>query len=339
MSEVLDLLTAREVLVDEAGNPIVTEEETAAEIRDIAKNMVDLWHKNTVSNVAFIKHHQIGSVIDFYIKRTSWKIIFREFIPRYYYAIKNVFRELKSRRLADSREKIIVCGIGDSLLQDCLYLWEAKKSGWKIMAIDRARPQLLSWGLVPDFTVALDGQRHVANYFDNIRKEENIFLCMQVHPSVIQKVHDSGANIRMFEMRAGDNYDNLVKDAIGSEFLVTYGYNIVMPSAIDIALNMGYSTVATIGTELGWKSKEDVEEIYKHTARETANGWWSIKQFEEAAVGFQVIANVVDMSNNVWKNERGFKKRNLIDCSGGIDKGYPYMPIKELLEKEKKGAL
>lgn len=329
-----DNITAIEVPLDEFGNPVISELSVAEAGKRASKNMAALWHSNTMTNAALINHYGIGSVAQYYIKRTSWKTVFKEFIPRYYYAFLNILRELKARRKADSRKKILICGIGPSLLENCLAVKQAQKEGWKIMAVDRARPQLLNqWGIAPDFTVALDGQIHVSKWFDDLRESETVFLATQTHPKVVQKVFNSKASLSMFDNRGRSDYADLIKDTIGSKFMVTFGHAIVMPTAIDIALNMGYTTVATIGTELGWEKEEDIEAFYRKAAFQTDNKHWTIKQFETAAVGFQMIAQTLQAANERWKNEKGYKPRNFIDCSGGIDKGYPYVPIDEVLKK------
>ncbi len=326
-------ITAFEVEVDTDGNLIQPDPKVIEIATEKARRqMAEIWHENTAATQELVSKHGLSPINDLYSMRTPWTKILSNLIPTWYRVLVQLKREYKARRLNATRDKILLCGTGDSFVESALHIQEAKEAGWDIMAVDRARPQLMTCGLVPDYTVTLDGQRHVCNWFEDLQPDETVMVSFQSHPSIYEKVIASEADLKVYSTAGLEGYNEFIYEKFGSDYLQTLAYLIVMPTAIDIAIRMGYKTIATIGTELGWHTKEDVEQIYRLSAYEMDDGWWTITMFEKAAQGFISIANLLSMSNEFHKEQKGFKPRNLLDCSGGIYKGYEYMPIDKLLE-------
>lgn len=317
-------------------------DKTVQEFTDRQMDYNDRCHANVSSNLVYVEENKIPATSAYHASRTHNKAIALMYVPQLYWAISGTIREIRIRRMNKHRDKMIVCGIGNSLLraENIFGIIEAAKCGWKIMAVDRARPQLMSYGLVPDYTVSLDGQEHVTQFFGSEderflpQKGEVIFLDFQVHPSVFKMVGDSEATMAAFSTGSFGACNAVLASEMKYGYITGVETVIVTPVAINEALRMNFKTIVTIGTELGWKDKESIEEAYRPIAYQMINGSWTIYAFEKAAKYFKDIAQVLDTSNahhaNVVKN---YKPKILLDASGGIDKGYPYMPLKEILEK------
>ena len=318
------------------GKPVMpSREELENASRDGAKTMRDLWAQNISINQDYVIANRIPSTKSEYATRKPWRDILAPLVPELYYVAREAAYEVKRRRINATRNKVILCGTGNSLLRSSLYLHEAIKKGWHVMAVDRARPQLLSWGIRPVCTVTLDAQEHVINYFDGLTKDETVFASFQTHPDLLKLVQESPAKLRVNTTWDEEGLNQHIKDKVGKDYLCVMAHCIVMPTALNIAIMLGYKTVATIGNELGWDSAAAVEDIYKGSTKEDENGWHSIKAFRDAADGFRDIARALKASNAFYCKEKEYVERRLIDCSGGIDKGYPYMHISQMLSEVK----
>ncbi|MBW1784498.1 MAG: DUF115 domain-containing protein [Deltaproteobacteria bacterium] len=295
----------------------------------------DMWFANIACNQGLVKEYNLESCAVEYTDRHEYREYLREMpLMTYIRIFRSMWREHNIRKANKTRDKCIVVGAGPSAGEAVTFLSSAKRQGWKIIAVDRARPLLMDHGVLPDFTVTLDGQDFVADWFDDLHEEETIMASLQTHPALIKKIHKSPAKLLMYSATGPGGYSEYIKEKLGEDMLHVHASITVMPTAIFFAFKMGFKTVVTIGTELGWKSKEAIlDEWYQNMAYETKDGWWTIKPFEDAADGFDNLAKNVFMSNEFYKDKKIYHEKVLIDSSGGLDKGYPYMPLDEVLKK------
>lgn len=333
--DINDVLNSPAFMVVDADKMPSADELRAAQ-KSAQVTLSELWYSNIIANQAFVSLNKTPSVESLYATLTPWMRLFRMFVPQQYYAARNIVQEIIRRRVIKTREKILICGIGNSFVNNILYVQEAMTRGWHVMCVDRARPQLVNASsglLVPQYTVSIDGQPHCIKYLQDLKKGETVILEFQSHPTVVSHVHNSPARMLITTTFDTQGYNEILSNAFDNKYNRVIAHGIVMPTAIDIAIRMGYKTIALIGTELGWESQELVEPMYASSAYEVdGGGWWTIKPFEDAADGFKIIAKMVLLSDETIKI-KGQRKRTLIDCSGGIDKGFTYMSISELLEK------
>lgn len=324
-----------------AVHPEADIKELAEELSDRQRKLEEMWHENRSYSMVFVEQNHINPTSVYHASRTPFKALALQFVPQYYWAIRNCIREIGIRRVNKQRDKVIVCGIGDSLNRNLFYLREAVRRGWKIMAVDRARPQLIGvHGLVPDYTLSLDGQPHVAPFFGSTderflpQKGEIIFLDYQVHPSVFEIVHKSPATLAVFATGHYGGFNSVLAQEMKYGHISGMDTTIVTPAALHEVIKMNFKKIVTIGTELGWKNREDVEGCYAPYAYKLPDGSWTIEVFEKAAKYFWDIAKVLDASNRYYSSMKKFYiPKVLLDASGGIDKGYPFMPLSEIIEK------
>jgi hypothetical protein len=330
-------LALMELAHDANGNPVMPTEKEIAAFNDRAvREMRELWHKNTCDNSVYVLKEKVPSVAALFTQRFPYRNILRRLIPIWYTVIRDLYHEWNKRRVNVKRNKILICGTGDSFVKNMLTVHEARQAGFDIMCVDRARPQLMMFGLVPDYTVSLDAQEHVGNWLENIQRREKFFLSFQTHTDVMRLCFKGNGKTYVFNSNDGI-YHQRMTEMFGENYHLAFAHCIVMPTAIDLALKMGYKTVATIGTELGWESFNAVESIYRVGAYRIdgpGGEWWTTRAFEEASEGFKIIADALRAANDMYQSEKGFTRRRLIDFSGGLDKGFETMTIQEYLAKE-----
>jgi len=324
-----------EVDVDDDGNPIIPPpEEFEAAKKKAQLRMADMWRENICKNQHYVAPRGIGFVSSQYAAARPYDQILQRLIPTWYHVIRDLLKERNRRKLRASRQKVMICGAGASFFGALTYMDKARELGWDIIAIDRARPRLMECGLTPDYTISLDAQWHVRRWFDDLQESEKVFLSLQSHPDLVKLVDESAAELFMYSTTGEEGYGKFITEKFGPEIIVPFAYLICTTTALFIAIEMGYRDIATIGTELGWTHENHIEEMYKSRAVQDESGFWTMKVFQDAAAGFQQIAGMLEASNEFYKDWKVYKPRRLVDCSGGIDKGYPYMPIHELLERE-----
>ena len=164
---------------------------------------------------------------------------------------------------ADKKEgRILIIGAGPSFFDN---LEKIKRWNGPVIACDRSLIDLLKIGIVPEFVCAADGVDHVADYFDHelVRKHKKEMILIantQLHPLTI-KMWDDDDRILWFNV--GLDEMSLTKSLTRYLYHMTNDTVISVPwghvggYCLGFAVLMGYSEIAIIGMELGFK-EEDV---------------------------------------------------------------------------------
>lgn len=183
----------------------------------------------------------------------------------------------------------LVCGAGPSLHGNMDHVREAARSGWRIVAVDRAFNALKRAGVRPDITVASDASPAVAAFFDPelLDASDSAALCAIAHPEVFARLARCRRMVFACINPFSEFWRYVQKNYPGELPCLRPGY-VVTFSAVDLALWMGCDPVVTIGNELCWPSREAVEPRYRQAQIiELPDGRATIPAFQRAARAFR----------------------------------------------------
>ena len=214
----------------------------------------------------------------------------------------------------------LVCGAGPSLESNIENVRTAVRSGWKLVAVDRAFDTLKRRGLDPDITVSSDAGSAVADFFESSRlKESDTFaLCVITHPDVYEQLRRCRRRVfacinpfSAFWKYVQANYPDGLP-CLRPGYVVTF-------CAVDLAQWMGSPLVVTVGNDLCWPSQEATEEQYQGARIiPLPGGRATIPSFKKAARAFRFFPSQ-------------HPDVRFADASGGIVQGWEPVKLGEIL--------
>ena len=193
--------------------------------------------------------------------------------------------------LADKHQgKILVVGAGPSFFDNI-----DKIKRWKgpVIASDRALIPLLEAGVVPQWVVAADGVDHVKDYFihplvDKHKKEITAIFNTQIHPLTTQAWGDYDRimwfNVGLDEMSTTKSITRYLYH-MTNDTVISVPWGHVGGYCLGFAVLFGFSEIAIIGMELGFKESDVIEDTpywnpyYKATCEEMVRKKYNMKDF------------------------------------------------------------
>lgn len=159
--------------------------------------------------------------------------------------------------------RILVVGAGPSFFDN-----KEKIKRWTgdIIASDRALIPLLELGIIPKFVVAADGVDHVAEYFrhplvEKHKKGITAIFNTQIHPTTVQVWGDVDRilwfNVALDDMAQTKSLTRYLYH-MTNDTVISVPWGHVGGYCIGFAVLMGYSEIAVLGIELGFKESDNV---------------------------------------------------------------------------------
>ena len=201
-------------------------------------------------------------------------------------------------------------------------LREARRRGWRIVAVDRSFNALKQAGIRPDITVTSDAGEAVADFFDPALLDpgDTFALCVVSHPAVYRRLAACRRRVyacinpfSAFWRQAGGRFPEGTA-CLRPGYVVTF-------SAVDLAQWMGADPVVTIGNELSWPRAADVEPRYGRARLITLpDGRVTLPSFHKAAHAFAFFPD-------------HHPDTRFLDASGGIARGWASTTLERVLSE------
>jgi hypothetical protein len=171
---------------------------------------------------------------------------------------------------------VVVCGTAPSLVK-ASSLREIKRLqslGYKVFAVKQAIRILPEYGIIPDFSVAMDpGEKQIKK--TPLDPRVTYLVATSCHPRMFDYLLKGGANVVLFHSACGAAFENLCEMEIYEKYFpencryesVASGGFTVVNRAVAVASWMGAKRICIAGAPFGWRDDED---YYAPTVTEPA---------------------------------------------------------------------
>lgn len=153
-------------------------------------------------------------------------------------------------------EEIVVVSAGPLLIAEDLY--REVEAGRRIVAVKHALEPLRAAGIKPWACILLDPRPHLAKFVENPDKDIIWFVASQVHPSVVEKLIDSGCTIWGYHAAVGAAEGYLTEKQTQS---IVSGGSATATRGLFMLEKLGFHRFRLYGYELALADKPDMHEV------------------------------------------------------------------------------
>ena len=241
-------------------------------------------------------------------------------------------------------EKCIVCGAGESIKGKSKYIREAQIGGWRVIAVDRIHGYLKSAGIVPDYTVSSDQSKRVLDFLYKVKKNDKLILDMKMNPEVVEKLSWKPSRL-FFYIPCNPFSDTTVKcfKEYPRKYFGLRANYVVGSFATDVAIFMGCRKIVLIGHDLGWRTEEAIDTIYKirpavggftqkltHLKKQEINEQTKKIEWDD----FYTIDAFLGCADGMKRYLKWHPEVEFVNSSGGLLTFFKNMPFEKALEEE-----
>lgn len=172
---------------------------------------------------------------------------------------------------------VVVCGTAPSLVKagSLREIKRLQSIGFKVFAVKQSIRILPEYGIIPDFSVAMDpGEKQIKK--TPLDPRVTYLVATSCHPRMFDYLLKGGANVVLFHSACGaatetlcemDLYAKYFPENASYESVASGGYTVVN-RAIAVAEWMGAKRISIAGAPFGWRDDED---YYAPTVTEPAS--------------------------------------------------------------------